>query len=57
MTHEDLTSRVEVLEEHLARLAGPFVVMLEAIDNGSANQVARELPQILQSDLETFNGD
>jgi hypothetical protein len=34
MTHEELTIRVEVLEERLSRLAGALIVLLEAIDDG-----------------------
>lgn len=40
MTHEELTVHVQVLEERLVRLAAAFVVLLEAIDDGTAKKVA-----------------
>jgi hypothetical protein len=52
MTHEELTIHVYVLEERLARLAAALVVLLDAIDDGNANKVAREIWETLQRDLE-----
>ena len=34
MTNEELTVRVQVLEERLAKIAGALIVLVEAVDNG-----------------------
>jgi hypothetical protein len=52
VTREELTVHVQVLEERLARLAASVVVLLEAIDNDTATEVAREIWETLQEDLE-----
>jgi hypothetical protein len=54
MTPEELAIRVQVLEERLAKLAGAFVVLLEAIDEGTEQAAALEIRQELASD---FGGD
>ena len=52
MTHEELTVHVEVLEERVERLVGAVLVLLQAIDDGTAKKVAREIWELLQEDLE-----
>ena len=52
MSHEELTMRVQVLEERLARLAGALIVLLEAIDEGTERKTAAEIRALLQDDLE-----
>jgi hypothetical protein len=51
VTHEELTIRVEVLEERLARLAGALIVQLEAIEDGTEREAAREIREVLGEDL------
>ena len=43
-------ARLQVVEERLARLATAVLLLLEAIDNGTADQVAREVWEFLQDD-------
>ena len=52
MTPDELATRVEVLEERLAHLTGAVVVLLEAIADGTAKDVARELREIIEADLQ-----
>lgn len=52
MKQEELTIRVLVLEERLARLAGAVAVLLEAIDAGTEKDAASEIREALQEDLE-----
>lgn len=52
MTRNETDKRIEVLEERLDRLAGAVIVLLEAIDNGTAKDAAREIWETLQQDLE-----
>ena len=53
MTNEELTIRVRVLEERLAKLAGAVIVLLEAIDDGSEKAAAFEIRQELAPDFGT----
>jgi hypothetical protein len=52
MTPEELAIRVVVLEERLARLAGAFVVLLEAIDAGAERRAASQIREAFQDDLD-----
>ena len=52
MTHEELTTRVAVLEERLARQRAILALLLEAIATGSGAKAARGLRELLDEDLE-----
>ena len=52
MTHEELTTRVQVLEERLARLAGALIVLLESIDEGNEKVAARAIRELISADLD-----
>jgi hypothetical protein len=52
MTNEELTARVQDLQERLARLASAFVVLLESIDDGTEITAAREIREVLNDDLQ-----
>ena len=50
MTHEEPIARVEVLEERLANLVA-LIVLLEAIDEGTAARAASEIREVFDEDL------
>ena len=52
MTHEELTTRVQVLEERLARLAGALIMLLESIDEGNEKVAARAIRELISADLD-----
>jgi hypothetical protein len=52
LTRYELTARIEVLEERVERLTSALMVLLEAIDKGTAEAAAREVRETLQRDLE-----
>jgi hypothetical protein len=51
MTLEELTIHVQVLEERLAKIAGALIVLLEAIDDGTAQTAAHEIREELASEF------
>jgi len=51
MTHEELVTRVRVLEERLAKLVGALIVLLEAVDDGTEKTAAFEIRQELARDF------
>ena len=53
MTNDELSIRVQVLEERLAKLVGSLIVLLEAIENGTEKKAAIAIRELLSPGLGT----
>jgi hypothetical protein len=51
VTHEELTARVDVLEERVAKLTNALIVLLEAIDDGMEKMAASQIREVLKTEL------
>lgn len=54
MTNDELTVHVEVLEVRLTKLATTLMMLLDAIDDGTAPTTAKSLREMIATDIEEW---